>query len=332
MLNNSRHSFEIGMKNPENLSAIFIDYFKLRLDQVSDFPAQHCFINFILKEHGMSITGRTVKPSPGYDKGYKIAALNNDCEVCGAIEFSEKRQRIILALSGTGCSFVAYNDPHYAILSSLAGQPNARLSRLDLAHNDYAGKASIQKVDRDYNRGLFDPITGKRPLKLNVGDKSKGRTRYIGGKSAYKKVVVYEKAKQLGISSPGLSNWIRTEVRFTANSRDNIPVEAIAEREAYFFSACPKAMRKLIGQQAYVSVAIRCAIEYQAQLGRTLKHARYQYGPAINAAKAQFTSDELISLLSREPKCDRHLSLAFVSRDDLVATRQIVASSIGELA
>ncbi|MDP5131159.1 MAG: replication initiation factor domain-containing protein [Paraglaciecola sp.] len=300
-LNNEKYE-----KRDPNLNPIFIDYFKLRLDNINDLPAQYVFINSILNQHHMRVSERTVKPSPGYDKGYKICAMNNDFEVCGAIEFSEK-------------------------LLSLAAQPNARLTRLDLAFDDYWGIASIQKVDRDYSRGLFDPISGKRPKKQNLGDKKQGRSRYIGGKTAYKKIVVYEKAKQLGITNIDLADWVRTEVRLTANSRDSIPNEVIEYRADYFYSAFPKAMRKLIGKQTCVPVAVRAAIEYQAHLGCTLKHARYQYGPSIKAARSQFTSDDLMSMLSREPKCDRYIKPLFVLDDDLKVTQSILTSMLGKV-
>lgn len=325
-LNNEKNE-----KSDPNLNPIFIDYFKLRLDNINDLPAQYVFINSILNQHHMRVSERTVKPSPGYDKGYKICAMNNDFEVCGAIEFSEKLQRVILVLSGSGCAFIEAMDTNYGILSSLASQPNARLTRLDLAFDDYWGIASIQKVDRDYSRGLFDPISGKRPKKQNLGDKKQGRSRYIGGKTAYKKIVVYEKAKQLGITNIDLADWVRTEVRLTANSRDSIPNEVIEYRADYFYSAFPKAMRKLIGKQTCVPVAVRAAIEYQAHLGCTLKHARYQYGPSIKAARSQFTSDDLMSMLSREPKCDRYIKPLFVLDDDLKVTQSILTSMLGKV-
>jgi phage replication initiation protein len=326
---NSKDVRSLGTDKTENKNLIFIDYFKLRLDNIDDLPAQYVFINSILNQHHMRVSDHTVKPSPSYDKGYKICASNNDFEVCGAIEFSEKFRRVILTVTGKGCAHIESIDANYGILSALAAQPNARLTRLDLAFDDYSGNASIQKVDRDYNRGLFDPITGKRPLKLNLGNKKDGRTRYIGGMKAYKKIAVYEKGKQLKIYHPDLINWVRTEVRFTANSRDAIPVEAIANRENYFYSAFPKAMRKLIGKQTYVPVVVRAAIEYQANLGRTLKHARYQYGPAIKAARAQFSSDTLINMLSREPKCDRYMAPLFLNDDDLRATQIVATSMLG---
>jgi phage replication initiation protein len=315
-----------------NLNPVFIDFFTIKIDNIHDLPAQYRFINSILNVYHMRVSDRTVKPSPGYVKGYKICAKNNDFEVCGAIEFSEKFSRVILTLSGNGCAHIEAIDANYGILSSLAAPPNVRLTRLDLAHDDYCGNATIQKVDRDYSRGLYDPIRGKRPKKLNQGDMTKGRSRYIGGMKAYKQIVVYEKAKQLGITKIDIANWVRTEVRFRQNTRDSIPKEAIEKRQDYFYSAFPKAMRKLIGKQTYVPVALRAAIEYQANLGRTLKHARYQYGPAISAARNQLTNDELITLLSREAKYDRYIRPSFVNDEDIQAAQYILKSMLGKVS
>lgn len=314
-----------------NLNPVFIDFFTIKIDNIHDLPAQYRFINSILNVYHMRVSDRTVKPSPGYVKGYKICAKNNDFEVCGAIEFSEKFSRVILTLSGKGCAHIEAIDANYGILSSLAAPPNVRLTRLDLAHDDYCGNASIQKVDRDYSRGLYDPVRGKRPKKRHMGNKEGGRSRYIGGDKAFKQILIYEKAKQLGITHSDLVNWVRSEVRFRQNSRDSIPKEAIEKRQDYFYSAFPKAMGKLIGKQTYVPVAIRASIEYQANLGRTLKHARYQYGPAIKAALTQLTNEELMAMLSREPKCNRYTKPLFVHDDDLIATQSILTSMLGKV-
>jgi phage replication initiation protein len=313
-------------KPKTNSSAVFVDLFKIRFDDMHDLSAGYCHIDNLLRQNKMRISGKNIKPSPNYGWGYQIVAGNDDTKTCGAVQFSEFYNRIILNLPGTGCAMVESCDPGFDILDSLAQQPNTYLMRVDLAHDDYLGNASIAKVDRDYSRGLYDPHTGKRPIKISDGNHDKGRTRYIGGRTAYKKLIAYEKGKQLNLHGTEYGAWFRNEVRLTSNSRDRIPSEVISCRDDYFFSAFPKAMRKLIGSRTFLPVTLRSAIESQADLGKTLIHARKQYGPAVKHSRDRLGDERTLDLLSRDAVRDRYSPPSFVTQEMLQATVSVITS------
>ena len=139
-------------------------------------------------------------------------------------------------------------------------------------------------------------------------------------------MVAYEKGKQLNLHGTEYGAWFRTEVRLTSNSRDRIPSEVISRRDDYFFSAFPKAMRKLIGSHTFLPVTLRTAIERQADLGKTLKHARKQYGPAIKFGRDELGDKQLLDLLSRDALRDRYSSPSFVTQEMLQATVPVITA------
>jgi phage replication initiation protein len=324
MLNNKdahdpKLSINNGMVNPQK-SVVFVDYITLSVVGVGDCPTYFSWVNHQLKTFGISISQRLANLPIGYDLAYQLCLIKNQNIVCGSIKYSHRYERVLLELSGYGCAMLANRD-NFSWLRVFVNQPIVSIKRLDLACDDFKGIFPIQLVDKVYCRGGFNSFTGRKPLKENVGDPEKGRTRYIGGKSAYKLACIYEKGKKLG--SVKYPNWVRHEIRFRSNSRDLIPKEALTDLESYFFNAFPKAYKRLVEKVEYRSVVYRKSLEHVCDQKKSLGHLRHQYGRKIKEVAKLLGDENTVLLLSREGRSKSCKRLPFVS-DELIKTNFLI--------
>lgn len=292
-----------GRVSPDK-SPVFIDYITLLIGEIKDHATYLMWANNHLKSFGLVISKRRAVVPIGYDIAYQICTVSDENDVCGSIKYSAGLSRVLLELTGRGCSMAEKYDS-FTWVRSIVRQDSVKIKRVDLAVDDYTGLFSIEKVDRAHSRGNCNSITGRRPMKRNVGNKQQGRTRYIGGPSAYKQTCIYEKAKQLGINHRYFINWVRAEVRFNSNSRDLIPREILDYREDYFFSAYPKLFHTLVDRAQYYPPVFRESIEYVANLGRSAMYSKHQYG-RVNQALVNIVGEkEAIEMLTRPGKSQK---------------------------
>lgn len=152
----------------------------------------------------------------------------------------------------------------------------ARITRLDLAHDDFDGKTvSIEQARSWFDEGLFT-TGGRAPTARLVDDlgSDKGKTLYVGQRQNGKLCRVYEKGKQLGDPQ---SQWCRVEVEFRAKSRV-IPHEVLARPSDYLAGAFP-CLAYLSQRQDKVRT-----LRKSAEIGyaRMVDCLRTQYGPALH--------------------------------------------------
>lgn len=299
-----------GRVSPDK-SPVFIDYLTLLISNINDHATYLMWVNNHLKSFGLTISKRRAAIPIGYDIAYQICTVSDENDVCGSIKYSVKLSRFLFELTGRGCSMAEKYDS-FTWIRSIVFQNNVKIKRIDLAVDDYTGLFKIEKVDRAHSRGNCNSITGRRPMKRNVGNKKQGRTRYIGGPTAYKQACIYEKAKQLGINHEEFIDWVRAEVRFNSNSRDLIPKEILDYKTDYFFSAYPKLFHSLVNSAKYYPPVFRESLEYAANLGRSAMYSRHQYG-RINQALVNVVGEkEAIALLTRPGKSKKLKRLPFI--------------------
>jgi phage replication initiation protein len=285
-----------GTLNPEQ-SPVFIDFLKLR---VNDVEAPNPYFEMIavqLLKYKLFISHIQCNRSRGYDCAYKIVTTNQTRNVVGKIEYSQRYKRVLLEFTGLGCACIEKVESDYRWLQALIGQQTVTIRRIDLALDDENGLYQIEKIDKDYSRGRFNSQSGKRPKKENLGTKIEGRTRYIGGPTAYKRGRFYEKGKQLKLTH--CRPWMRHEVRFVSNDRDRIPDEAIRNRADYFYSAFPKALRKLLGKHSVISVTERFMREYVSDISTRVANCKRQYGPLIGTLTEHHGERATCDMLTR---------------------------------
>lgn len=114
---------------------------------------------------------------------------------------------------------------------------DARITRLDLAHDDYEGHTvSIQQAIDWYEQGGF--ITAGRPPKRHLHhdfDSGDGKTFQVGERKNGKFCRIYEKGREQGDKS---SPWVRVEVELHNKSRV-IPWDAVINPGHFLAGAYP---------------------------------------------------------------------------------------------
>lgn len=154
---------------------------------------------------------------------------------CGIVAWGGRHQRntVHVEINGTGCT--AIQD--WCGLAAWGNALDARISRVDLAHDDFTGRVcNIEQILAWYHSNGFN--CGGRNGKLKHAgdwtDFTDGRTLYIGTR-AHKLLRCYEKGKQLGFPD---SPWCRVELELRNKNRV-IPWEVLEVPGQYLAGAYP---------------------------------------------------------------------------------------------
>jgi phage replication initiation protein len=224
--------------------------------------------------------------------GYKHQHVIDDD--CGLIAFGGEAQKntLHIELTGKGCAVV----PDWANLRSWCEQMGAKITRVDLAHDDHAGETVNIGICKQWlSDGLFS--MGKRPPKrrlvddLGTGD---GCTLYIGNRANGKLFRGYEKGKQLGDK---VSTWFRAEVELRAKDRV-IPLDVLTNPTPYLAGAFP-ALAFLSEVQNKIKTVKKAT---EVSLGRSIDNARNAVGKLVNvlASTLQWEPGNIVKALQRE--------------------------------
>lgn len=210
-----------------------------------------------------------------YDHHVRLSTIEG--AQCGFIAFGGERQRgtWALQLTGAGCAHVMAWDRARQSLENI----RAKITRLDIAHDDFKGRHDYALARRLADEGAFT-TNGRPPVCewIESTDEGAGRTLYVGKNAGNQQLCVYEKGKQLGDS---LSPWVRWEVRFGSKYRD-IPLDALCEPASYVAGHVP-VMRDWIDATAK---RMRTHVERAAaSLSKALHYCRHQYGRLLHTLR-----------------------------------------------
>jgi phage replication initiation protein len=195
-------------------------------------------------------------------------------EDCGLIAFGGTAQKgtLHIELTGKGCKVIE----DWVALREWCEGKGARITRVDLAHDDHTGKTANLALCRQWlTDGLFS--MGARPPKARLIDdlgSGEGSTLYVGARANGKMFRGYEKGKQLGDAT---SPWFRLEVELRAKDR-LIPFDALTNPTPYLAGAFP-ALAFLSEDQNKIRT-VKKAVE--ASLGRSIDNARNTVGKLVN--------------------------------------------------
>lgn len=205
-----------------------------------------------------------------------------------------QRDTAHLSLNAHGCAHVT--DWH--LVKNWGEVCNARIGRVDLAHDDFSGAVwNANTLRTEYLQDGFVGSDGRKPKSSLVGDwdnADKGRTYYIGSRAAGKMLRGYEKGKQLGeLDNP----WFRLELELRGANRV-IPWVILTQPGQYLAGAYP-CLSKLSTTPCKLETSIKAAsMEYE----KTLAHLKKQWGQFISLVLAVEKYDPLqaIQKLSRQ--------------------------------
>lgn len=148
-----------------------------------------------------------------------------------------QRNTVLVSISGEGCAG-AKPGWELRLYEWLSSMPSAKLTRIDLAYDDYEGSRTVDAALDWYMSGLFGS-GGRNPEVEQRGNwiapNGKGRTLYVGSRKNGKFFRAYEKGMQLGDESSG---WVRFELEMKAVDRV-VPLETLLVSGDYLAGAYP---------------------------------------------------------------------------------------------
>lgn len=193
---------------------------------------------------------------------------------CGLIAYGGEAQRgtLHIELTGKGCKVIE----DWPALRAWCDSCGAKITRVDLAHDDLTGKtANLSRCRQWLDSGLFS--MGTRPPKARLIDdlgSGEGSTLYVGARANGKMFRGYEKGKQLG---DVLSLWFRLEVELRAKDR-TIPLDVLTDPTPYLAGAFPALA--FLSEAQHKIRTLKKAVETSVE--RSIDNARNTVGKLVN--------------------------------------------------
>lgn len=211
------------------------------------------------------------RPLKGGWQGY---AIRLDLGPFGLLAYGGEFQRgtVHLELNAHGCAGIQ----DWNALRVWCESSGARITRIDLAHDDFNGaNLSVEKARVWFDEGLFT-TGGRAPCARLIDDlgSNKGKTLYVGRRQNGKLCRVYEKGKQIGDPK---SPWCRAEVELRGKSRE-IPHDVLTRPGDYLAGAYPCLAHLSERQDKVRTLSKSAEIAYE----RMVECLRMQYGPALH--------------------------------------------------
>jgi len=285
-----------------------------------------CLLNKVFSKHSYMWTVRN-NPSGRFNYTYS-ADIFADGEHAGIICWGGKNLGCYVSFMGLGCDALnmerLYNEIRFI--------PEIKITRVDLAYDDYLGTRSIDVAKKLAEQGAFN--CGGRPASymyvesghLNAAVKKtlkrqfafipdKGRTLYIGSRESGKLLRVYEKGIQMGDSQ---DKWVRWELELRSSQRE-IPLETMIHPENFLAGSYP-ALSFLNEKQCVIKTIIRSS---QMTVEKIIENQVISTRKAINMMKeiCGMTDTEIINKFLGGLK-DRHSKEAFPNRLSIQITEQ----------
>jgi phage replication initiation protein len=230
---------EIPARRGHGGSAAFVDWLNFTCHEDAFAVRQQGFtddeviteVSFVCDSlFGFGITSQRESGANFYQRSYVLG------ENLGMVCHGGQRNTVLVMLSGEGCA--AALDGWEGRAVEFFKKSRAKITRCDLAYDDYAGGMTVDDVELLYDQGMFQ-AGGRAPGCEMRGDwknpNGKGRTFYVGGRANGKYLRAYEKGMQLGDKT---SPWVRLEVEFKSVNRE-LPYEMLLLPGAYLAAAYP---------------------------------------------------------------------------------------------
>jgi len=235
------NAVEIPARRGWDGGASFIDYFTFTCQESSfAIRSQGITDREVMTEasfvchwiFGFGITDENPFGQLLYQRSYRLG------DGYGIVCHGGQRNTVCVSLTGSGCAAAkeGWEGRLFWFLSNAAENP--RITRVDMAHDDYEGVRPVELFRDCYLAGWFSS-GGRLPTCEMRGNWLKpngsGRTFYVGKSDNGKLVRFYEKGKQLGDCN---SPWVRVEGELRSRDRE-IPFDVLLNPAAYLAGMYP---------------------------------------------------------------------------------------------
>lgn len=271
------------------------DWHKLFVDTVNDLNDVGIFALDVARIAANYLFGGVFAVSDDLRRGrfyrWRVRLQNASGDYVGLIEFggvetcrTDGTYTLRAELTGQGCRIYESSGmdagcshaQRWGQLADRLGLVSTRITRVDLACDDYDGCYSIDWALAQYQAGAFDK-RGQRPKPKMIDDMGSGdgRTFYLGSRTSENLLRVYEKGKEQGDRD---SSWVRFEAQLKGSSRRLIPLDVLINCDAYLKGAYP-ALHFVSGVGERISSVSRAVA---ASAIKAVRNFRRQYGPFAN--------------------------------------------------
>lgn len=237
----------------------------------------------------------------GYPHSANILVNGQQAGLCA---WGAKNHGCYVSFSGSGCVALDMQQMYDAIKEL----PGAKLTRVDIAYDDYEGKNNVDTARQLAEDGQF--ITRGRPCSycyIESGHMAKlcdyvkesgkteslkkryglvpdlGRSFYVGSRDAGKMLRVYEKGKQL--KSDKYPDWVRWELELRSKDRV-IPFDTLISADKYIAGAYPALAHICEKEQCVIATHKR---SYMTSIDNAVKNGSTQCGKLVNYMKNVLT-------------------------------------------
>ncbi|WP_417356601.1 MULTISPECIES: replication initiation factor domain-containing protein [Gammaproteobacteria] len=247
--------------------------------------------------------------------------LCNDV-VVGKVAWGAANMGWMVSFTGDGCKAVNFKQFH-AVFKDCAQAKLLKITRCDLAVDDYKGQFGVYDMRDKYEEGLYFANRGARPgwQMIEGGGviwnketsrwnrtTTAGATFYVGNRKNGKIARSYEKGKQLAGTCEEANlypDWVRHEVEYHSTDRV-LPWDMLVKCDDYFAGAYGAFARILPDVETPTRVAT-----YQKETAvdtvRIKEAARVAYGPLVNYLREVhgLNNDQIIHELTRGHAWDK---------------------------
>ncbi len=250
----------------------------------------------------------------------KSASLYRHDINSGVIAWGANNGGVMISFTGTGCAGLDIPKLH----SMLKKMPNVKITRLDIAYDDYEGKKSVLDYHQYLQEGGFCK-TNQAPRfswiqtgelkKLTVEEKDEwkkkhgwqkrydcitngGNTLYVGSRKNGKMARMYEKGKQM--QSESQPDWVRAELELRSIDRV-ISLDALLNTDAVFAAAYP-AFEFITSERLEIRTTSRQRIHNGILVAdRLQRYCKQSYGKLLNFLRhiKELSDKEIIDQLTK---------------------------------
>jgi len=185
---------------------------------------------FLDRIMGFGVTAQRERGMNFYERSYDLG------DGWGVVCHGGQRGTVLISISGEGCAAASVGWEK-RLFDWMQDCRSSRITRVDLAYDDFEGVHKVDDVKEWHVQGLFTirrtPSCEMRGDWINPS--GKGRSFYVGSRENGKMLRAYEKGKQLGDET---SEWLRFEGELRNVDRI-IPLHVLLEPGAYLAALYP---------------------------------------------------------------------------------------------
>ncbi|WP_206667221.1 replication initiation factor domain-containing protein [Candidatus Methylobacter oryzae] len=226
-----------------------------------------------------------------YEKSYDLGQNG-----WGFVCIGGQNETVSITLKGQGL-LSAKQGWEKRLFNFLESIPKARITRVDLANDNFNSRVSLDDYLAMYKADLFKS-RGRPPEVEQAGNwvnpNGKGRTLYIGSRKSGKLLRIYEKGLQLANGfHEKFPNWVRVELELKNQDRE-IPYDVLLRPGQYLAGAYP-ALANMHKVQDVIKTAKKTV---QSTFERSIEVTRHQFGKHIWTQVQILGADEAIRRLT----------------------------------